>query len=130
MPGLSYQKTVAYCELLSATLKPQLEEMPHLKEESASLDALVTELKDLDNQQQTLKGRLLEITHLRQARNGGGRRSAARIAAPTPGEARLHQREPARLRDHPAQDGAPPARHQAARGEPAHHLRHLMSLFL
>lgn len=66
MPGVSQQKTIAFCELLNTTLKPQLEEMPHLKEDSASLDGVVTELKGLSNEQEALKGRSREITRLRK----------------------------------------------------------------
>ncbi|HEX7186397.1 MAG TPA: hypothetical protein VF756_31535 [Thermoanaerobaculia bacterium] len=81
MPGLSYQKTVAYCELLSSTLKPQLEEMPHLKGDSESLDLVIAELKELDSQQQALKARLQEITHLRQDAERRGQSLRSRIAA-------------------------------------------------
>lgn len=86
MPGLSYQKTVAYCELLSSTLKPQLDEMPHLKGESESLDALIAELKDLNSQQHALKGHLQEIIHLRQDAERRGQALRSRIAAQLQGK--------------------------------------------
>jgi chromosome segregation ATPase len=86
MPGLSYQKTVSYCELLSSTLKPLLETMPHLQEESESLDELIAELKGLDTQQQALKGRLQEITHLRQVVERRGQALRSRIAAQLQGK--------------------------------------------
>ena len=86
MPGLSYQKTVAFCELLSSTLKPQLEEMPHLKDEAENLDELIAELKGLDNQQQALRGRLQEITHLRQDAERRGQSLRSRIAAQLQGK--------------------------------------------
>lgn len=86
MPGLSYQKTVAFCELLSSTLKPQLEEMPHLRGESESLDGLIFELKGLDSQQQVLKGRLQEITRLRQEAERRGQALRSRIAAQLQGK--------------------------------------------
>lgn len=86
MPGLSYQKTISYCELLNMTLKPQLEELPHLKEESDGLDALIVELKGLDQEQQTLKGRLSEITRLRQEAELRGQQLRSRIAAQLQGK--------------------------------------------
>lgn len=66
MPGLSHQKTVAYCELLHTTLKAYLEEMPHLSEEWTSLDGLLIELKGYSNEQEALKGRFREISRLRR----------------------------------------------------------------
>jgi hypothetical protein len=81
MPGLSYQKTISHCELLNMTLKPQLEELPHLKEESVGLDELIVELKGLDQEQQTLRGRLKEITRLRQEAELRGQQLRSRIAA-------------------------------------------------
>ena len=86
MPGIVYQKTVAYCELLSTTLKPQLEDLPHLKDESESLDTLIVELKDLDSQQQALRARLREIIRLRQEAERRGRSLRSRIAAQLQGK--------------------------------------------
>ena len=86
MPGLSYQKTVAYCELLSSRLKAQLEEMPHFKGDSESLDALIVELKGLDIEQQALKSRLREITRLRQEAERRGQSLRSRIVAQLQGK--------------------------------------------
>jgi len=66
MPGLSHQKTVVFCELLSTTLKSHLEQMPHLTTESEGLDGLITELKDLSSEQEALKGRSREVSRLRR----------------------------------------------------------------
>lgn len=66
MPGISFQKIVTDCELLNATLKPQLTEMPHLQDESTGLDSLIAEAKTLSTEQQVLRGRLREITRLRR----------------------------------------------------------------
>jgi hypothetical protein len=66
MPGLSHQKTVVFCELLSTTLKSQLEQMPHLTTESEGLDELITQLKDLSSEQEALKGRSREVSRLRR----------------------------------------------------------------
>jgi hypothetical protein len=81
MPGLSFQKIVSFCELLNATLKPQLTEMPHLQDESTALDALVAQAKSLDNEQQVLRGRLREITRLRRETERNGQDLRSRIAA-------------------------------------------------
>lgn len=86
MPGLSYQKTIAYCELMSTTLKTELEEMPHLKDDSESLDAVIAELKELDNRQQALKGQLQELTRLRQETERRGQSLRSRIAAQIQGK--------------------------------------------
>jgi hypothetical protein len=86
MPGLSFQKTISYCELLSLTLKPQLETLPHLRDESVSLDGLIVELKGLDAEQQALKGRLQEIIHLRQGAEVRGQKLRSRIAAQIQGK--------------------------------------------
>jgi hypothetical protein len=81
MPGQSFQKIVSFCELLNATLKPQLTEMPHLQDESTALDALVAQAKSLDNEQQVLRGRLREITRLRREAELHGQDLRSRIAA-------------------------------------------------
>jgi hypothetical protein len=86
MSGMSFQKTVAYCELMSSTLKPQLDEMPHLTGESESLDLLIAELKDLDGQQQALKGRLQEVIHQRQDAERRGQTLRSQIAAQLQGK--------------------------------------------
>lgn len=81
MPGQSFQKIVSFCELLNATLKPQLTEMPHLQDESTALDALVAQAKSLDNEQQVLRGRLREITRLRRETERNGQDLRSRIVA-------------------------------------------------
>jgi hypothetical protein len=81
MPGQSFQKIVSFCELLNATLKPQLTEMPHLQDESTELDTLVAQAKSLDNEQQVLRGRLREITRLRREAELHGQDLRSRIAA-------------------------------------------------
>lgn len=86
MPGLSFQKTTTFCELLSATLKPQLDEFPHLTEESTSLDEVIVELKSLDTEQQALRGRLKEIIHLRQDAEIRGQKLRSRIVAQIQGK--------------------------------------------
>jgi hypothetical protein len=86
MPGLSFQKATTFCELLSATLKPQLDEFPHLTEESTSLDEVIVELKSLDTEQQALRERLKEIIRLRQDAEIRGQKLRSRIVAQIQGK--------------------------------------------
>lgn len=86
MPGISHQKTVAFCELLSTTLKEHLAQMPHLTEESGSLDGLITELKGLSNEQEALKGRSLEISRLRRDAERRSQALRSRIVAQLQGK--------------------------------------------
>ena|SRR5947209_14341282 len=81
MPGISFRKIVSFCELLSANLKPQLKDMPHLQDESTQLDVLIGRVKSLDNEQQVLVGRLREITRLRRESELEGQDLRSRVAA-------------------------------------------------
>jgi hypothetical protein len=81
MPGITFQKIVGDCELLSSNLKPLLAEMPLLQEESDALDALVTRAKSLANEQEVLTGRLREITRLRQETQRESNDMRSRVAA-------------------------------------------------
>jgi hypothetical protein len=86
MPGLSQQKTVAFCELLSSTLKTFLDEMPYLKEESASLDGVIVELKGLSNEQEAIRGRSREVTRLRKGAEKRSQELRSRIVAQLQGK--------------------------------------------
>jgi len=86
MPGLSFRKIVSMSELLNATLKPQLTEMPHLKPESDDLDKLLEDVKSLDQEQQTLRGRLAEITRLRKEAEQRGTDLRSRVVAQVRGK--------------------------------------------
>ena len=86
MPGISHQKTVAFCELLSTTLKEHLEQMPHLTDESVGLDGLITELKDLSNEQEALKGRSREVSRLRREAEQRSQSLRSRIVAQLQGK--------------------------------------------
>lgn len=86
MPGLSHQKTVVFCELLSTTLKQYLEELPHLGDESASLDGLIVELKGFSNEQEALKGRKKEISRLRRETEKRSQTLRSRIVAQLQGK--------------------------------------------
>jgi hypothetical protein len=86
MPSQSFQKIVSLSELLNATLKPQLTDMPHLKPESDDLDALITNVKTLDQEQQALKGRLREMTRLRKEAEQQGTDLRSRVVAQLKGK--------------------------------------------
>jgi len=81
MPGQSFQRIVTLSELLNATLKQQLNEMPHLTVESEDLDRLIIEVKALDKEQETLRGRLGEMIRLRKDAERRGTDLRSRIAA-------------------------------------------------
>ncbi len=81
MPGITFQKIVGDCELLSSNLKPLLTEMPLLKEESDALDTLIVRAKSLGNEQEVLTGRLREITRLRQEAQRESNDMRSRVAA-------------------------------------------------
>jgi hypothetical protein len=86
MPGQSFRKIVSLSELLNATLKPQLTEMPHLKTESDDLEKLITDVKGLDQEQQALKGRLAEMTRLRKEAEQRGTDLRSRVVAQVRGK--------------------------------------------
>jgi regulator of replication initiation timing len=86
MPGQSFRTIVSLSELLNATLKPQLTEMPHLKPESDDLDKLMSEVKSLDQEQQSLRGRLQEITRLRKEAEQRSVDLRSRVAAQVRGK--------------------------------------------
>jgi hypothetical protein len=81
MPGLSFRKIISLSELLNASLKPQLIDMPHLKQDSDNLDQLITNAKSLDQEQQSLTGRLREITRLRKEAEQNSNELRSRVAA-------------------------------------------------
>jgi len=86
MPTLSFQKIVTMADLLNETLKAKLAEMPHLTQESADIDSLLTEVKGLDREQETLTGRLREIVRLRRAAEKRGYELRSRVAAQIQGK--------------------------------------------
>jgi hypothetical protein len=86
MPALSFQKIVTQAELMNTTLKPQLAEMPHLTGESEAIDQLLTDVKALGQEQETLKGRLKEITRLRKEAERRGTDLRSRVAAQLKGK--------------------------------------------
>lgn len=86
MPGLSFQKTISYCELLNAKLRQLLEEMPHLSEESEGLGTTIVELKGLSNEQEDLKGRLREMTRRRREAERRSMELRSRIVAQLQGK--------------------------------------------
>jgi len=86
MPGLSFPTIVARVELLNSALKPQLEKLPHLQDESADLDQLLTEVKSLNLEQAAVKGRLSELSRLRREAERRSNDLHSRIAAQLKGK--------------------------------------------
>lgn len=81
MPALSFQKIVSLAELLNIALKPRLAEMSFLQSESTDIDELLVEVKALDQEQEELRGRLKEITRLRQEAESRATDLRSRVAA-------------------------------------------------
>lgn len=86
MPALSFQKIVSQAELLNSTLKPRLIELPHLQGESEDIDELLTDVKGLSQEQETLRGRLKEITRLRREAERRGTELRSRVVAQLKGK--------------------------------------------
>lgn len=125
MPGVSFQKIVSMAELLNATLKERLTEMPHLKGESDELEQFLGEVKGLSQEQETLRGRLREIVRLRQEAERHGAELHSRVAAQLKGKLGFTNENlmaygitpRKRERKKPEKHRAPEAKHEAA--EPA-----------
>ena len=124
MPGISFRKIVSSCELLNANLKPQLKDMPHLQDESEQLDALITRVKSLDNEQQVLVGRMRELTRLRRESELEGQDLRSRVAAQLRGklgfknETLLGFGIPPRKKSRKAKQAAAPATPPTVTGTP------------
>jgi hypothetical protein len=86
MPGQSFQRIITQSELLNANLKPQLTDMPHLKQDSDDLDGIITSAKSLAQEQQTLRGRLREITRLRKEAETSTNTLRSRVVAQLQGK--------------------------------------------
>src|SRR5918992_1326434 len=77
MPSLTFEKVVSDCELLKGALEPLLGDMPHLNGENTKLEAFLSEVKSLRQQQKELTGRLREVVRLRREAEARGQRALA-----------------------------------------------------
>ena len=64
--ALVFAKRTNTWELISASLKPHLAEMPYLKDIVTALDGLITQGKSLDTAQEMARGQLQDAVHQRQ----------------------------------------------------------------
>lgn len=127
MPGLSFRKIISLSELLNTSLKPQLTDMPHLKQDSDDLDQLITNAKSLDQEQQSLTGRLREIIRLRKEAEQNSNDLRSRVAAQLRGKLGFTNENllaygitpRKRTRKKPAQNPEPPPL-EVTRKTPAH----------
>ncbi|HWM89355.1 MAG TPA: hypothetical protein VN493_01160 [Thermoanaerobaculia bacterium] len=126
MPGLSFNKIIRDCELLTANLPEYLEQYPDLQPDADELDELVAGAKDLDNEQEKLRGRLRQITRLRKDAELHSRDVRSRLVAQLRGklgfeneqllELGIPVRRPSRRRkpEPPAPPPPPPVEAQAS----------------
>ncbi len=76
-----FAKKITEWELISASLKPHLAEMPFLQDIVNELDALIARAKALDIEQEVARGRLQDVVHQRQEVEKQGERLRGRAAA-------------------------------------------------
>lgn len=76
-----FAKKITEWELISASLKPHLAEMPFLQEIVNELDALIARAKALDIDQELARGRLQDVVHQRQEVEKQGERLRGRASA-------------------------------------------------
>jgi hypothetical protein len=76
-----FAKKITEWELLSASLKPHLAEMPFLQSLVDELDALIARAKALDIEQELARGRLQDVVHKRQEAEKQGERLRGRATA-------------------------------------------------
>jgi hypothetical protein len=81
MPGLSFARIITDCELLSSNLTDYLTEFPHLEPDAEQLSGFINESRGLAGEQEKLRGRLRQITRLRQEAEIRSRDLRSRIAA-------------------------------------------------
>jgi hypothetical protein len=67
MAGKSFAEFIRRWEQFNTALKPLLPDLPHLAQEAAEFEDLVTEAKGLDNQQKQLRGKTQDMTQQRRA---------------------------------------------------------------
>jgi chromosome segregation ATPase len=81
MATFTLAKLIADWDLLNTALQSHLTDLPFLKDKAAELDALVAEAKEMDTQQQDLRGALQETVRQRQELEKRGKDLHLRVAA-------------------------------------------------
>jgi hypothetical protein len=77
----TFAKKITEWELLNANIKPHLAEMPYLQDIVTELDALISEAKGFDGQQEVARGQLQDLVHKRQAVEKRGENLRRRAAS-------------------------------------------------
>lgn len=67
MAGQSFAEFVRKWERLNNGLKPMLPDVPHLAQQQADFESIVTQAKSLDEQQKMLRGKLQDTTQQRRS---------------------------------------------------------------
>lgn len=74
-------KTVVNWQLLNDNIKPHLTEMPQVQPIAVELEALIAEVRAIDNEQEIARGRLRELTRRRRDAEKKGEGLRRRVAA-------------------------------------------------
>lgn len=128
MPGISYARTVADCQLMVVALEGLLGDMPHLSTEHTALRAFLDEVQEIVRRQEELKGQLQQMTRLRRESERQGQDLRSRVAAQLRGKLGFRNETllsfgvpPRRSRTRRAPDGPPnpPTEVSAGTGETA-----------
>jgi hypothetical protein len=77
----TFAKKITDWELMSGSIKPHLQEMPHLQEIVTVLDALIAEAKEVDSQQESARGQWEGLVHRRQMVEKAGEAMRRRAAS-------------------------------------------------
>ncbi len=74
-------KTIVNWQLLNDNIKPHLTEMPQVQPIAVELEALIAEIRALDNEQEVARGRFRELTRRRREAEKKGEALRRRVAA-------------------------------------------------
>jgi len=66
MAGQSFGDFIRRWEQFNSALKPLLADLPHLAQDQAEFEALVTQARNLDDQQKQLRGKAQDMTQQRK----------------------------------------------------------------
>ena len=74
-------KTVVNWQLLNDNIKPHLTEMPQVQPLAVEVEAVIAEVRAIDNEQEIARGRLRELTRRRRDAEKKGEGLRRRVAA-------------------------------------------------
>lgn len=76
-----FGKTVNNWQLLNDNIKPHLAEMPQVQPVAAELEVVINQARAIDNEQEIARGRLRELTRMRQDAEKQGENLRRRLAS-------------------------------------------------